>query len=369
MGVYSVTEIQGWRRCRRKAYAGSFNGMAKTPVMSAPALRMGSIWHKGMEWWMEPTAEDYPNELGLGQPCYKLMRIAAERQFKAIEDAASEVLGVGLDEETKYKMSLEKDMLEAMAMNYESVWGSPLPAGYTAIKAEQTLIVDIPGTEHFECTNHHIGVFEVGRHFYNDTFACIACGERATVQCHRLECTLDGLIMHTETSRLYILERKTYENRPNMQYLQKNDQYKAYMWAAKQLGMEIFGAAYDGAWKRARPANKNIQMADLFLRLTITHSDPEIESYGEWLTEVAPEMARCYQAPFDSPINYPNPRWEGCWDCDLTNKEGTGVCDMMDAKNQSMVDFLLQTEYTKRAPHGRELVWPGHIDLAVKEES
>lgn len=348
---------------------GSFNGLAKTPIASAPALRMGSIWHKGAEWWMEPTADDYPTELSPaypnGVPFYVLMRAASRQQYSAIEAAVKEILGTDLDDEAKYKMSLEQDMLESMAMNYEGIWGSPLPDGFTAIKAEQTLLVDIPGTKHSVCDGCKY------EYPHAQTRPLCNCTESVTwhTECHQLECTLDGLIQREDTGQLFILERKTYGNRPNREGLLKNDQYTAYMWAARQLGMEVYGAAYDGAWKRAKPANKTVQMQDLFLRLVITHSDAEIASYGKYLTAVAPEMAACYQTDMWAPINYPNPRWEGCWDCDLTNKEGNGVCDMMEDNNHSMVDFLFQTEYTQRATKGRELVWPGRLDTTVKAEA
>ena len=150
---------------------------------------------------------------------------------------------------------------------------------------------------------------------------------------HELAGTFDGL-MRDQKGRMWILEHKTYKSRPNYEAMETNDQFLAYIWILTQLGVgTVAGVAYDGMWKRAEPP-KGKTFEDLFLRMSITRPQYEIESFGRLLALEINEMG-------SNPAIYLNRRWEGCFDCDF-NK----ICYA--TQRGEDVDYLTQRFYTKR---------------------
>ena len=192
----------------------------------------------------------------------------------------------------------------AMCDNYYIRYKTPLPDNYKLISAEQTLRVDIPGTAHY------------------------------------LEGRLDGLIQHTPTGRLDVLERKTYKNRPKQPDLQYNEQFLAYIYLVSRCfpDYDTPQVAYDGMWRRAiTPKGKTFN--DLFARYMITRSRDELADFERYLISIADDMARAYTSPAQHA--YPHRPWQGCWDCQISK-----LCDSI-TRNEDYKQ-LIQANYTER---------------------
>jgi hypothetical protein len=98
----------------------------------------------------------------------------------------------------------------AMADNYQTYYAHPLPPHLKFCKPEQEILIPIPGTEHY------------------------------------LKARLDALAQDRRDN-LYVVERKTYSNRPDLNLLQVSDQFIGYIWCAQQLDVgPVIGLAYDG---------------------------------------------------------------------------------------------------------------------------
>lgn len=339
--IISVTERGSFKRCRRQWWIGSFNGLAKTPLFSKPALNLGSCWHKACELWLEgqpaPCGRSDEHEhhgwtvtnvtdpatppvttLCSGQlPGFHTImdRVVQENQA-AVEEAVHKA-GQHIPPIEQASLNIQHELLTAMAMNYEAKWGSPLPEGFSNVKAEQTIVVPIPGTD------------------------------------HKLEATLDGLIRQDSTGDAYVLERKTYGRRPDEHSLMFNDQFIAYMWILRQLNIPTMGVAYDGVWKRPAPPKGRV-FDDLFIRFTLTHTNAELDEFERFLAEEANDMA---DARYNEARRYTNKRWEGCWDCPAAGKDDRlGLCDLMTLGHD--IAPMLTDSWMDRPIGERALVWP-----------
>ena len=290
--IITVTEKGTWLRCRQQWEWGSFNGYAYQTIIAKPALGIGRLWHATQaEWSLHPN--DDPNNLLLGLANEEIERIKRE-YFERIGAPISQaeldqtIEGIG--------------MVISMVKNYKDHWGSPLPDGFEMMSPEQTCVVPIPGTEH-NCTTCG-GKGWVVPLPLNPCNECKGSGKSM----HYIAGTLDGLIRDKYGS-LYVLERKTYGQRPKPEVLNMQDQFLAYLWILNQLNIgEVGGLAYDGVWKRKEPP-KGSTLADLFLRIRLRRNRYEMQAYGEQLRAIVNEMA-------DNPAIYVNRRWDGCWDCD-----------------------------------------------------
>jgi len=290
--IISVTERGTFRRCKRQWDYASFNRQGLTSVVPPTALSFGSLIHKCHEKWLEN-----PNK-----PITDLVVVAIAEGLKDLKDRYKDIVGVEPhDVELKDYFAQGELALEIM-INYEKRWGASLPEGYTLLNAEQTIITPIPGTEHSCPSCEGTGV--APDHIIDAV--CSECSGTA-IAMHYLEGTLDGL-MRDEGGRLWVLERKTYGNRPNVTNLQHNDQFLAYLWSVRQLNMgPIGGIFYDGMWKRRW--EKRYTLDDLFLREPLLRSDEEMNQFGLHVRDEALDMAQP-----DLRV-YPNRAWQGCWDC------------------------------------------------------
>lgn len=304
MSTFSVTERGSFKRCRRAWYWGSFNGAAIQPAFPATALNVGTIWHRGSELW---SLDAMGNTTEPGRPRAHF----THHMMQAFVDVDAEIramLDRDLWPEEEYKLGEQRDLLMAMATNYEGKWGSPLPDHFEMVQPEQTVVVDVPGSP------------------------------------HKLEATLDGLIRNKENGLAFVLERKTYSARPREDALQFGDQFLAYLWVLQQLGFETGGVAYDGAWKRAEPG-RGKTIDDMFLRFTISRNQREIDRFGYHLPAELEEME---QAKMEERLRYPNHRWEGCWDCSFV-----GLCQATERGEPLILD-----DFISRPVRDRAEVWP-----------
>lgn len=313
MSTFSVTERGAFKRCRRSWFWGSFNGEALTTAMPSTALNVGRIWHKGHELWSQrwPTIRPVDAEVPHLSDCM------AEAYNGVLTEIADNLVAVGLHvvregQLADWQIALQEQwtLLEAMAINYESFWGQPLQDDFIMIQPEQTVIVDVPNSP------------------------------------HKLEATLDGLAKNVHNGLAYVIEHKTYNSRPRQEDLQFGDQYLAYMWVLQRLGFAPGGVAYDGAWKRAAPP-RGRAFEDLFLRFTMSRNQAEIDNFERFLPAELEEMEA---ARLDPCLQYPNHRWEGCWDCGAFRDR----CHAFERGE----DFDTSV-FVPRLPGDREAVWPG----------
>lgn len=266
--IVTVTERGTFRRCRQMWDYASFNRQGLTSIRPPTALAFGSLVHKAHELWLENLDADPSIIVGL----------AANTVLDELKKTYLKTVGVEPDARELESFLDQVSLATEIFVNYKEHWGSSLPDGFTLMHAEQTIVIPIPGTDHF------------------------------------LEGTLDGL-MRDEGGRLWVLERKTYNTKPRIDAMMMNDQFIAYLWAIRQLGIgDIGGILYDGMWKRTRETEKGKlrDLDDLFFRTPLIRSPEEIDNFERQLVDEVHDMA-------NEPRIYRNARWEGCWDCQFQN--------------------------------------------------
>lgn len=306
MTTVSVTELQNWRRCRRKWGYSSKNGQNLTGIGSGPEqLELGSLIHRALADWIadeDPDLRDNPLRLAT-----LFVINAAQRQT---EVTASYMMATGSKITPPFLAALHNvvELGAAMMQNYQDFHKTPYPKNMRFAMPEQEVLIPVPGTEH-PCKDHK------SYNVLRGNSKCTNCDGNGTAF-HYLSATLDGLLQD-DKEWLYVLEHKTYENRPSPMSLYMNDQFTGYCWVVRQLKVgRVAGVAYDGMWKRPVPP-KYMQkekrpgvLDDLFIRKTITKSDAEIDQWGENLTHQILEIA-------SNPPLYPNVPWQGCSDCNF----------------------------------------------------
>lgn len=301
---FSVTEIGTYERCRRMATYQSRNARGLSPMFSPIHLSVGTLFHRATQLWLEQPTIDL-NHHALTAAC-EMQDLTVDNYTKLVGVAPSSIELLTLHEAV--------DMALAMAANYYVKYKTPLPPEYTLVSAEQKIAVPIPGTP------------------------------------HRLTGRLDSLLKH-KSGRLDIRECKTYKSRPNLVGLRTAFQFLAYMWLVQQLNLTDMTPciAYDGIWRRTEPP-KGRSFDDLFLRVTITRSQHELNEFGYFLPQIATEMFDLYTHPEKA---FPNRRWQGCFDChfgDLCVAQSRGETDNFNA--------IMASSYTTR---------PVEVDLEEEE--
>lgn len=328
----SVTEVQSFKRCRRQWEYGSFNRMAITPIMQPkPYLDLGSMIHKTLAYWTEKPDLN-------GATIQQVFLAIATQHRRHVIDAYRAATGATptLEEQTPLLDAIT--LGAAMMANYQEYYKVPLPPHLKYCAPEQEILVPIPNTEH-KCPNCNIMLARVtniaGQSEPVHYVQCNNCNGTGTAK-HYLKARLDALAIDTQDN-LYVVERKTYDKRPDMHLLEVNDQFIGYVWVAQQLGLgNVVGIAYDGLWKRATPPQRphKLTIADLFVRTIITPAQDEVNEYGTELARTVLEMA-------NTPYIYKNRVWQGCWDCSFEY-----LCRTQSQAGD--VDFVLRTMYTKR---------------------
>ena len=268
--ITSISDIQVYKRCRRRWNYSSSLRMNLTPIgLGKPSLELGTLVHAALADWQIAHFEGNPKSLHY----YFAMR--ADERITEVEKKYLATNGMNISPEELDPLVKSVELGLAMMANYEKKWKKPLPNRFKYAVTEQEIVVAIPGTE------HHLRVI------------------------------LDGLL-YDQHDVVSILERKTYDRRPNVKNLENNDQFTGYMWAAREAELgRIGGIAYDGMWKRAVPPRGNT-FDDLFLRMPIYIGHDQLDEWGRQLADTVNEMA-------SNPPLYKNRRWEGCDDCSFEN--------------------------------------------------
>ena len=306
--IFGVTERGTYKRCRRQWYLTSLNHRSLTPIIPRQALQIGTVYHQAQADWITDPSTPL---------CEHFIKHANNEIERIKQNYLTNVGAPPSDEELEDSFSAMR-MGHEMCINYEKHWKTPLPPDFTLVAPEQVIITPIPHSQHSLVQHEH---------------DCIPCKTRHACDGQNyLEGTLDSLI-RDDKGYLYILERKTYENRPKLQDLQHNDQFLAYMWITQQLRVgEVAGIAYDGAWKRETPP-RGKTLPDLFFREILRRPQVEVYEFERNLIRETNEMSTL-------PPEFINRRWEGCWDCSVEP-----LCTAISRDEDT--DFVL-TQYTRR---------------------
>lgn len=268
--IFSVTERGTFKRCRKKWDYDSRNRQNLSPISVPTALSLGHMVHEAQAQWLDKYPGTTLEEIFLQVANVELIGMQ-DRYSKATDGAppSDDELGRFYD---------AVDVGRRMMINYQAHWETPLPEGFTLIKQEQTALVPV-----------------------------MAAPEDPSGY-HWLEGTFDGIIRGPD-GRLFVLERKTYNQRPNRDSLDNNDQFLAYLWLLSKLDIgPVGGVFYDGMWKR--DVDKRRTLSDLFMRTLLVRGLDELANFEQ---ELLAEFEDLVQP--GGPRIYRNFRWEGCWDC------------------------------------------------------
>lgn len=299
--IISVTEIGVFKRCRLLWDFSSNKRQNLVPVQEAPYFFTGRMVHQTLEEWTQRPEDNIE----------ALWAKTLAREIDFYKQRYHDVIGAQ-PSEAEIDVVMERALLPfEMTRNYKKHWKTPLPEDFTLVQTEQTCIADIPTLENFKCADGSIGV--------------------------KLEGTLDGFVYNAKLGRLFVLERKTYERRPQIEILDSNEQFTGYDWLLRLLfpSYEIGGVLYDGLWKREAPT-RGKTFDDLFFRHLVLKDNDELDRYEENLIRVATDMA-------SAPLIYPNRVWQGCHDDSQYEK----LCLAM-MKNDDF-DYMRDTYFGKKS--------------------
>lgn len=310
MGTYSTTDRSRWKTCRGEWDVTSLSRQGLEYPLPNHKLLLGSLVHYTLADWikdfsLDPTVrfKEHFTRAGLE------VRTRYRNKF-----------GCDMDEQEFERGYGEpcRDLGLAMITQYADYWKSPIPQGYGVVGVEQTVTIDVPGTEHYECSAPgDCGCFECPGHTWSMNTPCF-CGP----VCHKMEATFDALLADPK-GKVWVIDHKTYEKKESHVSLEQNDQFLAYTWMANQLGVgKVEGVIYNGLWKRTwdllldkkgqprkNSSGEPYTKDDLFFRTFVTHDRREVQDFGQRLAVELNEMGRP-----DVAI-YLNRAWYSCPNC------------------------------------------------------
>lgn len=275
--IFSISEITTFKRCKRKWWLSSSNHQRLTPRITGLPFALGKSVHAALAAWTVDPEWTIPQVLFA-------YTMESNRMVEEAEAVYREAVGTGASDKERIRMHDSIDLGMHMVLNYMNFWKRPLePAWALVAGSEQEFLVDIPGTEH----------------------------------------QLKGFLDHQLTGpldKIYAMDRKTYDKRPDVDGLPYDEQFIAYTWVLGVIhGFErVAGVAYDGIWARRQPNFKSgLDWKDLFLRLTVKPTADQLNEFNAELPLVVNEMAS-YRAT--APLEYDNVfykarRFTCGWDC------------------------------------------------------
>lgn len=286
--IVTVTERETFRRCRRQWDYSSRSRQNLEPIVPRPAFALGKLVHQTLAEWM--TNLEIEPEVSYQE--------FAEQELARIVQQYRKAVGENISPSELEPYEEVARLGGAMIHNYKEKYGTPLPEGWSLIAPEQKVLIPVPEWPDVlweDGKEHQFTVPYMGRVSMPDDEPCF------------LEAQFDGLIRRDADGLIFVLEHKTYEQRPREDSLQMNDQFLAYVWAASQLNLgPVVGIAYDGLWKRAQPPRGRV-FDDLFCRVIQLRPPHELAEFENNLRMEFADMA--------NPRIYPNRPWLGCFDC------------------------------------------------------
>lgn len=355
MATFSVTDRQTFLRCRQKWDFASNTRLNLMAIGSGPEpLELGSLIHRTLADWIQEYREN-PNQTF---PSTYLASVFLTNASQRQDEITKKFEATTKRKIQPFHMETLHNVVELgthMMYNYQSYHQTPIPEHMRFAFPEQEIIVPVKGTEHAcpLCENynqqHRILSFGCETNIQPARPDCEECAGTGTAY-HKLSGTLDGLLQDKK-DLLYVLEHKTYENRPDLSSLDMNDQFTGYAWIVRELGIgKVAGIAYDGMWKRAKPP-KHLQkekraatIDDLFIRKVLPKRKATLDAWGSNLPLLLNDMA-------NNPSIYPHVPWQGCGDCDFIMP-----CQMkMTGENPT---FHIKNNFTQR-----EIIRGGHVKV------
>lgn len=325
--IVSVTERPVYKRCRRQWLVNSRNRWGMTKIVAPTPLALGTLVHDTLGIWLDmhkqyQTTGDKDFLLPKGGLAQLFIQYA-DKTINEAKDVYRQQVGAPMDESELAPLMQSVTMGHAMMLNYQERWQQPVPQGFEIWATEMHCAVPIPGTEHTEewLWEYAADPAESPDMQYVPGTGWIVHKQYDTPQLHFLQGRLDGILRETRTGRFFVLEHKTYGQRPREDVLFANDQFLAYHWMllqiASDLGLDpamVAGVAYDGLWKRAAPP-KVVDghpgtMQDLFCRRLVTRPVQELVEFENMLAMEVTEMA-------SNPYIYHNRTGDGScfWHC------------------------------------------------------
>lgn len=352
--IVSTTERGSYKRCRRQWLINSRNRWGLTKIVGPNPLVLGTLVHDTLGIWLEmrkkydELAEGSPEALALVLPQGALGDLFLQYAKNAIDEARAvyeQQVGAPMDSGELAPLFESVTQGRCMMDNYQERWRQPIPEGFEVISTEQRCVVPIPGTEH---TSEWLWVPDSAAASQVDGHPALGRGRMVQVhysdtRVHYLEGRLDGIIREKKSGRLYVLEHKSYGQRPREDVLFSQDQFLSYHWILLSLVVDmgldvnsVAGVAYDGLWKRAAPP-KTVDghkgtLHDLFSRRLITRPMQELVEFEQELAAEVMEMA-------GDPAIYKHRAADGscAWCSD------NQLCNAMSRGEDS--EWLLQTKY------------------------
>lgn len=312
MAVFGVTERATYKRCRRQWHLSSRNRLGLTPIVPGTALALGTLIHTALGKWMVEFYSTHPMPASIDDvvavmPLKDIFLHAAQEEQDRVVRTYRQRNGYNIEEAKLQQISEAIIMGYQMMENYQKFWGAPLPDGFELVQAEQRIKVPVPGTLHTQ------------EWIYNAETEQVELVTLPAPDYHYLEGRLDGILLRRVTNMLYVLEHKSYAARPRESVLRSTDQFIAYEYMVRQLGLcdadghpyKVAGVAYDGLWKRAAPP-KGSELKDLFTRLLIERPVDEMVEFETMLALELNEMA-------SNPAIYLNRTSDGSceWGCGM----------------------------------------------------
>lgn len=306
----STTERGSAKRCRQQWDYNSRNRMGLTRIVAPGPLALGTLVHSTLGLWIEMTKRyqsfvvagaaqsDAARAMVLPDGALSTLFLQyADASIKEARATYEKQVGTAMSDSELAPLFESVTQGRCMLDNYQARWGRPVPEGFDIIATEQRCVVPIPGTEHTEEWIQvqpdpvaHPYVWEPKLVKYPD------------VRYHYLEGKLDAVLRERRSGKLYVLEHKTYGQRPREDVLFANDQFLAYHWILIQLAeqmefnpRDVAGVAYDGLWKRAAPPKivdgHKGTVHDLFCRRLITRPAQELIQFERMLALEVTELA------------------------------------------------------------------------------
>jgi hypothetical protein len=314
----SNSELQAWKRCRRKWWLAWHRKM--TPKISdlAGLLASGSRVHEVMSFWYQPNR---PDDIDLMQVLDNIIERDRKLMIAEMQRVhADELIVQSRTTEFDKAIAYERAMIEGYVQWIED---TGIDADFRVIDSEVPMIAPLT---HIMTHGDVIDVFMIG------------------ILDVRVSRNLDGshaFIDHKTTASLTQPLPMLRQNEQMLHYILL-DMLSAYVELAPEI--QITGAYYNMLKRVKRTGTAKPPFFD---RVYIPHSPAEIESYRKHLIGTTTDILRTDRAlthgADPQEYAYPSIRNECTWDCQFFS-----LCHLYD--DGSHAEAMLETRYMKHDP-------------------
>jgi len=355
------------------------------------ALHLGSALHEVLDWHAKQSLENSGDGTNLDVVGY--LNEWMDKEAGDLREEYKKKVGVTWSEDEEVKLREGKQLCLTLVQNYFDRWGMDNPIKpYKYIATEITFRIPIPNTDGPCSLCGMTGTIEVVEPDQHDAEVravaqpCPDCSGTG-VGPGWLTGTFDGLATRDGTDELWIVDHKTYSQKPREDALTDDDQFTGYCWAAQALfGIPVSGFLYDGIAKKlptvprilkngsvscewvdtsaevfrrqveanGKVVHENEKYLNHYRRLLERESQPQTPFHTRWklfrsqhkIAMWEKSLIEQYHDMVSEDLKlYPNFRWEGCWDCDVKDlcralEEGEDIEWLKDVR------YMKSTGYT-----------------------